>query len=73
MGTCCQWHLLITINLTKKGRLGYKTDVDVLCPQLVPGSEEMNLEQIACGNMHTVGITKEGEIVTMGWNEQGQW
>ena len=29
-------------------------------------------QQIACGDCHTVGVNREGDLVSQGWGENGQ-
>jgi alpha-tubulin suppressor-like RCC1 family protein len=34
--------------------------------------DKIELIQIKCGGNHTVGITKNGKVVSWGWNSNGQ-
>eukprot|EP01025_Chloroclados_australasicus_P025419 TRINITY_DN2539_c0_g1_i1.p2 TRINITY_DN2539_c0_g1~~TRINITY_DN2539_c0_g1_i1.p2 ORF type:complete len:402 (-),score=54.71 TRINITY_DN2539_c0_g1_i1:677-1882(-) len=54
------------------GRLGHGNNEDSLIPRPLPFFQGIRIQQVCCGDSHTVIVTKEGELYTFGRNQNGQ-
>lgn len=46
-------------------------DIPVLLPQKIPGLQGVQIVQVACGEAHTVVMSKEGDIYGWGMSNYG--
>ena len=55
------------------GRLGHGPESGKECvPRLVEGLQNENVVRLSCGALHTLALTKRGEIYTWGQNKYGK-
>lgn len=54
------------------GELGLPDTKMATTPQLLRTLEHENIKEISCGNNHVAAITKQGEVYTWGFGNEGQ-
>jgi alpha-tubulin suppressor-like RCC1 family protein len=64
--------LLYAWGSNANGQLGQGKKKRVLKPTPVPDLKDIVISEVACGSMHTVIRTEEGEVYTTGLNRYGQ-
>lgn len=58
--------------LSSRGQLGLGTLEDHSDPIQIEALAGINIVAIACGTWHCAVISKEGDLYTWGWNQNGQ-
>lgn len=54
------------------GRLGHENSDDVYEPKLVSALEGKVVVRVSCGYLHSAVVSKDGELITFGFNGYGQ-
>jgi len=63
---------IYSFGLGKEGRLGHGDEVTHSEPKLISLLKDIKIVAVACGMLHSVALTEDGEVATWGANKYGQ-
>lgn len=65
-------HKLYTWGYGNGGRLGHKDGSEQSFPKLVESLKDIDIVQVSCGGHHTAALSKDGQLYTWGFDDDGR-